>query len=458
MDASEPTVVITHGWGDTITNPYFCATASTLYAQNHNANILGWDWTSQAAITLPNGQVVSGQTGCLQDIYQEGLNGVDRCLQSGYSQGILLAHELQALDIKDNSLQLIGHSAGAAVVGEAASVLSSSGQKVERVTTLDAPDLKLKEVSDALPPGSQLLLVGNSNLLNTSANALQYVNPATSSQVENYYSGQAQVAGISGRAAGGFGAPILSGSSCPANVFNGQIYPGMTDMFSLPAQTIDHLRIPAWYGTDSFGAGVNWSVLSLQSSGFKSGNYCEQGLSSHTFASATPSSPVNPSLFLAVKSTDDFTDGTSWSGQDTSLVDVGNGNYAAKIGTGTDGFLYKNVLIPRDASYMTFDLEVCAVSADDFFTVTLGSELLYYRPLNVADSEFLTVDPIYIGNFAGQNQTLLFTVNHVGSDSPSVLVDNVTFSGQPTPEPSSLILLLAGIAILATFLKLRKKS
>ena len=199
-------------------------------------------------------------------------------------------------------------------------------------------------------------------------------------------------------------------------------------------------------------------MLSLQSSGFKSGNYCEQGLSSHTFASATPSSPVNPSLFLAVKSTDDFTDGTSWSGQDTSLVDVGNGNYAAKIGTGTDGFLYKNVLIPRDASYMTFDLEVCAVSADDFFTVTLGSELLYYRPLNVADSEFLTVDPIYIGNFAGQNQTLLFTVNHVGSDSPSVLVDNVTFSGQPTPEPSSLILLLAGIAILATFLKLRKKS
>jgi hypothetical protein len=61
----------------------------------------------------------------------------------------------------------------------------------------------------------------------------------------------------------------------------------------------------------------------------------------------------------------------------------------------------------------------------------LGNRIIFYQPLNTADSDFQTVTPIFVGDFAGQTATLLFTLNHVADGTPSILLDNITFSAVP---------------------------
>jgi hypothetical protein len=65
------------------------------------------------------------------------------------------------------------------------------------------------------------------------------------------------------------------------------------------------------------------------------------------------------------------------------------------------------------------------------------------------------IDPIFIGDFAGQTETLLFTLNHVGDGTPSILLDNVTFSA--VPEPGTLALLAVAALGVAAFTRLRRR-
>jgi hypothetical protein len=119
------------------------------------------------------------------------------------------------------------------------------------------------------------------------------------------------------------------------------------------------------------------------------------------------------------------------------------GNFAVKLMPHSDAYLYRDISIANDASYLTFDLKVETPDARDFLTVSLGDEIIYYKALNTADSDFWTVDPIFIGDFAGKTDTLLFTLNQVGTGTPSILLDNITFLA--VPEPSTL----AGVGALS---------
>lgn len=443
INPSHPTVVLTNGWKTADGGDFFASNsdlaqlARALHTQNPGANILGWNWQDQA-VSKPGQPVLSAY----DDISQEGLNGAKASARRGSDQGILLAHQLQNLHISNNNLQLIGHSNGGAVVGAAASELALGGQKVQQITTLDTPNLMLADV----PQADVLFRFTDHNpipFLSTSVNAMKYINPSSASHVEVYYSD-----GLFGRSAFGFGAPLVDSSA--TNVFNGRIYPGSIVTPSTSAQDYDHLRILGWYanpssgtaGSGQFVAGINWAITGTGATNFTAGNFTEQGYNSHVFG--TTSVAQQKAASLVKQSVETFEDATSWLGQHVQIFMRDAGNAAARITSGSDGYLYKDVSIPLDVSYLTFDMKVETPDAGDFLTVSLGNEVIYYKPLNAADSDFWTVDPIFIGDFAGQTETLLFTLNHVGDGTPSILLDNITLSA--IPEPSTLTLLGAGVA------------
>jgi hypothetical protein len=234
------------------------------------------------------------------------------------------------------------------------------------------------------------------------------------------------------------GSPLVDSSA--TNVFNGRIYPGLMVLSSSGAMNCDHLHIIDWYydvpsrlpGSDEFVAGINWSIVCSGSSQWKAGNYTEQEHDSKVFGTTTVAlqtiaSPVKITV-------DTFEDATNWQGQHADLFICGDiGNAVARLTSHSDGYLWQEMSIPQDASYLTFDLKVETPQAGDFLTVSLGNEVIYYKSLNKADSNFWTVDPIFIGDFAGQTKTLLFTLNHVSDVTSSILLDNITLSATVAP-------------------------
>ena len=445
INSSEPTVVITHGWNGQIADTGWTASmASALYKQaNGNANILGYDWHAQA-VSIPGQAAVSVPI----DVLAEGLSGAAASARRGNLEGVTLANDLHNLGVNDSNLQLIGHSNGGAVVGSAASnLLALGGQPVERITTLDAPNLSLGEVPAAdlgavvggiVPPWTLL----------TRVNAMQYVHANTASQVEVYYSD-----GVLGRSVFGLGSPLLGSSA--TNVFNGRIYPNTQNFDPFDFSTYDHFRIPGWYlqtvaaapGQGQFVAGINWAITSPNAGNWQAGNFTEQGYNTGVFGQ-TSVTQQNVQHLVNV-TVDGFEDGTNWLGQQAQVFMRDAGNAAVGIfggngsqlqggirpadGSGGNGYLYRDVSIPQNASYLTYDLMVRTPSAGDFLTVSLGSEVIDYQPLDTADTSFRTVDPIFVGDYAGQTETLLFTLNHVGTGTPLILLDNITFSAVPQP-------------------------
>jgi autotransporter-associated beta strand protein len=412
INPSEPTVVLVHGWitADSVgaNDPFSLSggaqtltqIAQQLYTQDPSANVLAWDWRTQA-VSHPGQPLLS----TVDDIMQERLSGAAASAARGEVQGVMLANELTALGIQHNNLQLIGHSNGAMVVGKAAQVLAANGQPVERVTTLDAPD---------------------ANLLGTRVNAMRDLVPATASQFEVYYSDHWLSLG--------FGQPLLGAS----NIFNGEIYPGP----AVPSTNCDHLRVLSWYpaGTGTGDAAINWSILSPNASSFTPGNFAETALGSHSFTSLAPQPEPFPTPLTPV-SVENFKDGTNLQGQHASVVVQDAQHAFAQITSGSDGYLYSAITVPPNVSYLTYDLNVESPLAGDFLTVSFNDDVIDYEALNAATGGFFTVSPIYIGDYAGQTETMTFALNHVGTGTATVDITNVTFYA--TPEPSAFALLLA---------------
>ena len=443
IDPNQPTVVIAHGWNGQISNSNWTAsTAHILQLQDENSNILAWDWSAEA-VSKPGQEAVP----VWDDLVAQGLKGAEASAKrGGTQQGKLLANELQKLHVNNDNLQLVGHSNGGAVVGQAASELAIGGQKVQRITTLDAPDLLLGTIPQAAAAFKQWGW--------TSVDAMRYVDPNSASQVEVYYSN-----GLLGRTAFGFGGPLDDSSD--SNIFNGRIYPGLPVLLPDDAENSDHSRIIDWYhevpsGTPEDGefvASLNWSILGSGANQWVAGNYTEQGFDSKVFGTSSLTQQAAQSL--VERTVDTFETGTNWLGQHVEMFMRDVGNFAAKITSGSDGYLWQDVSVPGDAYYLTFDLKIETPDAGDFLTVTLGDELIFYKALNAADSDFWTVDPIFIGDFAGQTDTLLFTLNHVGTGTPSLLLDNITFLS--VPEPSTFVLLcVCAISLLAYAWRRRK--
>jgi hypothetical protein len=124
-----------------------------------------------------------------------------------------------------------------------------------------------------------------------------------------------------------------------------------------------------------------------------------------------------------------FETGNEWSGTNSNIQLLTSGNAAARI-TGapkSDGYLFRKMTIPAGTQYMTYDIKDEKVTKQSFLTVSFGKEIMDHHSLAVVDDGFAKSNEVFFGDKAGQTDDLLFAVNQVGDELPSVLIDNITF-------------------------------
>jgi hypothetical protein len=412
-EKQKPTVVITHGWHGSVTDPAFTQKAQSL---GNSYDIFTWDWHGEAN---PYNYATP-----LDEINDRGLTGAALATANGSWEGIRLSRDLTALGLDPSQMQLIGHSAGAAVIGTAAKNLEqSTGKEVQRLTLLDAPNLQLKEVPQSVIEPIIQAVVNPLKVdplfyikwRTSSVNALQYVDNHSVEQVEVYYS--------SARGSLGFGT-ALPNPTADGNIWNGDVYAASD--FDQLKQGGEHTRMPSWY------AALNPNLPSQTH-----GNYTERSVNSGTF------DPVVQEIFrneTTPMTTLDFNDGSVWSGQHAVPTLQPDGHYSMRLFENSDGYLFKTIEIPDDAYYMTFDFKIENAGDGDYLSTSFESSLLGLLDLSTAGTDFTTTDPMFVGNLDGQTGMLLFALNSQGSVNASLLLDNITFYS--VPEPSSITILL----------------
>ncbi len=428
-----PTVVIAHGWHDSSSDAWVATMASRLKLEALAAgisapNILAWDWSGSGSLGSTPGNWGDGFGSLGLEIETNGLKNAAKSASNGDQQGKLLALDLALIGIHPDTLQLIGHSNGSAVVGSAAKYFrKTTGSKVQQVTLLDAPDISVYDIA-AAGPNLTFAVPLNPFILNTSVNSHQYIDASAAQTVENYYS--------SDRVHLGFGAP-LGGST--NNIFNGSV---------VEASQLEHSRLTSWYSNlalqgDAGTAAINWSILSpTRPARIASGFYAEQG--SNTGLFVDPPASLDTQAFQS-SILEDFDHGGNWNGQNAQGFSQASG-FAMKISGGTGGNLFKQVTIPEGAQFITFDFNVDGAGAGDYMTLSFGGQILGFEMIDMVTGGFIASDPIYVGDLNGQTDTLLFALNSQSTPDGSILLDNIQLLS--VPEPST-VFLLAGAALAA---------
>jgi pimeloyl-ACP methyl ester carboxylesterase len=428
----QPTVVIVHGWHGKIDDQHFVDMAKEFDTLRENScancNILAWDWQDEAnPLGLPHQ---------LLEIPVVGLEGAAAAIRNGSNQGKLLARELNELGLSPDRIQLIGHSAGAAVIGGAASstLAITVDQKIKRLTLLDAPQLQLDEIPEAVFGLEVLEALGLpathvSAIQNTYADALKFVDDETAQQVEVYHA-----SGDDNRLLLGFGGPLPDRGS--PNVFNAQLAPDASrfdvlDCIGTSEHCGMHSEAPEWY----YGNRIQSSIFYGNGDNFIPGNFIEQLPSTGIFNETAIAEKTGPSLREIARET--FETASTWSGTHALPITgstVGLDGIVMRVFENSDGYLYREIALPSDAEFLTFDLAIENAGDGDYLTVSLGPDVLYYEELGLFnESGFQTVKPIFVGDHAGTTATLLFALRSVGDANASVLLDNISFLFAPLP-------------------------
>lgn len=118
----------------------------------------------------------------------------------------------------------------------------------------------------------------------------------------------------------------------------------------------------------------------------------------------------------------------------------------AVLTEGSPAFLWGDIAIPNDALSLSFEFLWDSLGDGDFLNVHFGNTLLFsFLGETFSGSEFIETGPIFIGNLAGQNGQLLFSLNSVGNANSQFHIRNVSEQGLKVSEPSGLILLFCGM-------------
>jgi hypothetical protein len=174
---------------------------------------------------------------------------------------------------------------------------------------------------------------------------------------------------------------------------------------------------------------MNWSIVSPnRPSAWIAEDRTEQGANTGVFDTASILEQVRLAYNTPLKQMN-FYSGEEYQGTHAGTVTDPVRNYVANLWGDSDGYLFKTITIPADATIMTFDMKVVTVVSGDYITLSFGDKVLFCEDITGVDSNFVTTLPIPIPDLAGQTDTLLFTLHH-DTDTPgsSVLLDNITFS------------------------------
>ena len=124
----------------------------------------------------------------------------------------------------------------------------------------------------------------------------------------------------------------------------------------------------------------------------------------------------------------DFSSGTIWNGNNANTFLLNQSTAVARITTSSekpDGYLWREINIPEDSYYMSYEFKNENNATESFLTVDLGNEVINYQNLSKAYTDFKKIDEIFVGDFAGKSETLTFELHKVGSQPPSVLIKSM---------------------------------
>jgi len=360
--------------------------AAAIAAHDPGANILGWDWENRLSFsTKVSARRASGE------------------------QGLALAGVLGQIGLTAQNTILIGDGLGGYLASSAAGVLGTAGNNVSRVVLLDT-------YSSWLLPGT---------LVDTLSANLKDV-----THVDNLYYG-----GVAGS-----GSPMPKG-----NVFNFNLNLDLVTPFE---------AIRDWY-TEAIQKGVTIDGASVD---ILSHTYTGHGFE-FPFRRGFGTSAWGPIMWSLDHLPDpqllllnDMSDPSSWNGQHAKAVTVAAANgantNAVQLTEGSDGYMWKELTLPLNAVYLSFDaIFQGPTDSGDSLVVSFGDEIIFSDSgKSFNDTLWTNSGPIYIGDLAGQSGVLQFCLRSEGDPGSSILIGDVAVV---TPEPATLSLLaLGGLAMI----------
>jgi hypothetical protein len=126
---------------------------------------------------------------------------------------------------------------------------------------------------------------------------------------------------------------------------------------------------------------------------------------------------IDSSLFESVR---------NWDGQNSWFVSDGEHGYAAELqNASSTAYLFQDIVIPKDAEYITFDYLVENQDMGAIFSLSLGDRVLCYDLLQ-EKTGWITSKEMYVGNQVGKTLQLLFTLDK-GYVNSTVFIRNLAF-------------------------------
>ena len=113
-------------------------------------------------------------------------------------------------------------------------------------------------------------------------------------------------------------------------------------------------------------------------------------------------------------------------------------------------------MVPLNAAYIEFEYFWDSLGDGDWLSVYFGDTLLFSSlGIDFIGNDYLSSGLLWIGQFAGETDQLLFALNSVGDSNAELSIRNLrVFYAEPessVPEPSTALLLLIGIISLTCF-------
>jgi len=408
-------VIVTHGKSDRIrfgdNSHWSNGVLQNVFSEYPGASVVGWDWSSSAATAVPDDLLTllttSAGSGGGDAIIDAWLGRAYRNAQKeGDELGDQLIDAIEDGQYAPNDVVLVGHSFGGVANGIAAkkvhdhfkSTLGDHAAKIGRQVVLDTP-----QMSFFLP-------------------ATTHIDIGAALRTENYY-GPKQFGATGGEIEGAVNVEVDVGAR-GASLTGGIDNLGHNWIAKLFPQLSGLMRFaPPGSYTESYENGV---------STIESGP--PRYIPGEPFY-GFPETGLVPSFFM--EAMQDFI------GQDACLEEIA-GRFAVKMGNhGAEGAnatsgrgaggmgdmpaaqFYREFTIPADADYLQFDLFVATPQNGDWLSVSFENTLLYLRPLYDATSEFVTSDPVFVGDLAGTTGLITFSLwDELGGGAAEVYVNN----------------------------------
>ena len=484
IDWTLPTVILTHGWMDSLAGCTYITQFASQFWQAHPSgyNVLAVDWSSAGNVSL--GSNPDGATWWLPNLWNNNfnLNAVIADAQHSAYNGIVaampLADKLYTAGIEPNNVMLIGHSNGAGLMASLAQRLyadekaayGNSAPKIQELAALDAP-VATASYWQVIAAGSSISRIDNyfvsvtpQTPLQANAAPLGFGAPMTSTtgHITNFALNYAYSVSLSGIAhyevplryaitasatAWGFASSdFIVGGNGNNGAFDGYPLWGETGIAGLfhPLENIATAQI----ATFQAGLSENVNVGTIKS------QYTKEGLILLGNGNWVIGSKVLVCTFLAdgaitvssavVNAVDIVEQSVTSAIQTVSNIAVSGANFVASgvnsavqqsVDTVENWFGFTahspaysslNINVPQYAAYLRFDLTVTDPGNDDQLLVGIGNNVIGQVDLASVQQSGTQTIQLPIGQYAGQtNQTLTFYMPSGVTSTAQFTVGNV---------------------------------